>query len=109
MSTIDTPTRIYIALGALRGCLESAEAISAGLPETIAVTDEAAAVLSEAARHAREFVNHFGRFNDLVNREAISNRKAHRVLAKDISDLGGGPEDGGNHPAGCNCDACDPS
>ena len=34
---------------------------------------------------------------------------AIRVLAQDISDLGGGPEDGGNHPQDCNCDACDPS
>ena len=34
---------------------------------------------------------------------------AIRFLAQDISDLGGGPEDGGNHPQDCNCDACDPS
>ncbi len=41
MSTIDTPSRIYYSLAALRGCLESAEAISAGLPEEMPVSEAA--------------------------------------------------------------------
>lgn len=44
-----------------------------------------------------------------VNAGLKSRLTGSQVLARDISDLGGGPEDGGNHPAGCNCDACDPS
>lgn len=69
---IDTPTRIYIALGALRGCLESAEAISAGLPEEMPVSEAAAAALGEAARSAIQLVHSFGRFSDLVQRDATA-------------------------------------
>ena len=72
MSTIDTPTRIYIALGALRGCLESAEAISAGLPEEMPVSEAAAAALGDASRSAIQMVNNCGRFSDLVHQEVAA-------------------------------------
>lgn len=84
MRPINTPTRIYIALGALRSCLESAEAISAGLPEEIPaahlfmfqrsspISEAAAAALGEASRSAIQMVNNFGRFSDLVHQEVAA-------------------------------------